>query len=225
MRAKKFSGLTLVCLPFLACSASNNTNVDAHIRLIDGGKMDSGSGSAVCSVAASYGTPNFGSNQQATNYPAAGSGSAATIHQEEWDGLLNETPEVILDISLYEGYGAFETGDIETGTFPLTGSDGVSSTCGACVAIFGNLGSDSVGDFYTANAGTLTLTSVTGTIAGSISNVTLVHVGTDAMDNPTDTPVDSCASSITSATFSSPLAAGSAVGKSPFPIVLHHRYR
>ena len=221
----KLSTFTLVCLPMLACGGDSKTHVDSGIHLADSpGLTDA---PAACTGAASY-APTFGSGaQQAKNYPAAGSGSSATPHEETWLGALNADQDTLV-IQLYQGFGGFGSGDVRTGTFPLTGADGVYSTCGACVFMATNVGSNSFADYYFATAGSLTLTSVTGTLSGSLSGVTLTHVGSDAQGNPSDTAVGDCTSTIASASFSSPLVAGSAAftgSNDGLHVILAHRTR
>jgi hypothetical protein len=199
----------------IACGGSSSPKKpDGKITVVD---SPNGSGSGSCMAAASY-SPNFGSNQRATNFPASGSGSMAVPHIEEWDGPLAQG--TVLDISLFAGFGGFGSGDIRNGTYSITGQDAAYSTCGVCVAIFANITSSgsgsnqtiNVGAYYAADSGSVTLTSTTGTLAGSLSNIHLIHVAKSSQgDFPGDPPaVDSCTSMISSANFSATLAAGSA---------------
>lgn len=201
----------------IACGGSSTPKKpDGKIVVID----SPGSGSGSCAAAASY-SPSFGSNQFAVNYPASGSGSSALPHFEHYQGLLAQG--TLLDIQLFQGYGGFGSGDIRNGTYTISGADAAYSTCGICPTIWANVttsGSGSsatlnVGAYYTAASGTLTLTSTSGSITGSISNMSFQHVATmtDSMGNkfPADPPAaDSCTSMISSANFTATLMAGSA---------------
>jgi len=220
-------------IPLLACGGDSKTP-DANIHVIDGSGgsgSGSGSGSGACTAAASYAV-TFGSNSEAAqNTPATGSGSAATPHEELWLGLLNNDKDELF-IQLYAGYGGFGSGDIRPGTYNLAmNGDDKFSTCGACVLaitdIMGTGSASTFKDYYTAKSGTLTLTSTTGTIAGSMSNIVLQHVTQDAMQNPSDTVADSCTSTIGSAAFSAPLQMGSAAFEGKLEngrLILHGRF-
>lgn len=205
-------GSVTVGATIIACGGSTPKKPDAKVTVID----SPGGGSGSCAAAASY-SPSFGSAQGAVNYPAAGSGSTASPHYEDWDGGLAQG--TILDISLFAGYGGFGSGDIRNGTYTITGADAAYSTCGVCLTILADVtqsGSGSsatfnIGAFYTADSGSITLTNTTGTLAGSLSSVHFIHVGKDSKGNPADPPaVDSCTSMIASGNFSATLMAGSA---------------
>lgn len=85
----------------------------------------------------------------------------------------------VFKLYLIEGRGAFAAG-IATGTFPLSGPETAYATCGACVEIFSDVdASNNFAAFYLARAGSLTLTSVTPRLTGTLSNVTLVHLNDD----------------------------------------------
>ena len=125
--------------------------------------------------------------------------------------LPGSTPD-ILDIELYSTMTDFPA-DITTGTFHLTADDGQYLTCGICILINAKSTVDSSTGaitpqaLYLANSGTLTLTSVadkttgTGTIAGSISNLTFREVTIDS-GTFESTVVGTCTTSLPSLTFS-----------------------
>ena len=219
--AKKFSIAPLLVVPFIACGSSNShtvITVDSH--------LGSGSGSNVtCEAASSY-TPSgaFGSaNSFAVNSPAAGSGSAATIHSEYLDGVLQGSD--ILDITLYAGYGGFGSGDITPGTFGLTGDDADWGLCGICVDVMpGALGSDGRIDYsvpyyashpYIATTGSITFTSTSARLTGSMTGVTFKHFNYDASTFTSSFP-DSCTTTIASASFDDAFEMGSGSGSANF---------
>jgi hypothetical protein len=180
-----------------------------------------------CKAADSY-APTFGSGDQtAEDYPAMGSGADATIHQIYYSAPLDaNTPGDYLFIDFYEQYGGFGSGDIVPGTYTLTGDDAAYSTCGICVTIAADATDSGVDDWYVASGGILTLSSVTTNLTGTLSNVTLRRVITDAEGGPSDAPQGDCASRITSASFDAPLVMGSAAGRvlTGIPVhVLRHR--
>jgi hypothetical protein len=216
---KTFSIVPLLVVPFIACGGGG----DSHTVTIVDSHLGSGSGSGsnvTCEAASSY-TPAgaFGSaNSRAGNSPAAGSGSAATIHFEYLDGTLQGSD--ILDITLYAGYGGFGSGDIANGTYALTGNDADWGLCGICVDVMpGALGSAGI-DFsptyyathaYIATAGSITFTSTTTSLTG----VTFKHFNYDSSAGTSTFP-DSCTTTIASATFDDVLQTGSGSGSANF---------
>jgi hypothetical protein len=98
-------------------------------------------------------------------------------------------------LKLTTGRGVF-AGGLATGTFPITGAEASSSTCGVCVNIIADIVSgQGPTKFYFATSGTVTLTSHSPPI-GTLSNVELVEVDVGG------TPVNSgCTSAITAMSF------------------------
>lgn len=96
------------------------------------------------------------------------------------------------------------------GTYPITGADKNYMTCGICVRMLTNAQTDYADD-YLASAGTVTLTSVSGTtFSGTFANLTMDHVTIgSAADQYLSTVVGDCSSTITSGTFSTTLMMGS----------------
>jgi hypothetical protein len=169
-----------------------------------------------CKGQAMY-TPNFGSDQGATNYPAMGSGSSATGHQLSFAGALDSgTPGDVLYIDLYQDYGAFTGSDIHTGQFTISGDETTYSTCGVCVTIGAPVASDgTVDDWYMATGGIVNLTTITGNLKGSLQNVNFRRVVTKPDnglpgDTPEPGPAGDCTSHISTASFDAPIVAGSA---------------
>lgn len=102
--------------------------------------------------------------------------------------------------------GPFSSG-FQTGTFQLTGAELNYKTCAVCVLIHSNTYLDANGDVdwaddYMATGGTLTLSSVDGSLVGTLTNATFEHV--NIATGGLSTPVgDGCTSSISSASFNS----------------------
>tara|TARA_R110002096_G_scaffold436021_1_gene665218 strand:+ start:89555 stop:90223 length:669 start_codon:yes stop_codon:yes gene_type:complete len=86
------------------------------------------------------------------------------------DSTLDATAPVDLFIvELFAGFAPFEKG-LTTGTFQITGDQTDYNTCGACIGIFANLPDKQAPEMvYTAQSGTLVITSVEGTFAGSFT--------------------------------------------------------
>ena len=80
------------------------------------------------------------------------------------------------------------------------------STCGACVTVGAKVtAAGDVGAYYSARSGVLNLTSVSGRITGTLQNVMLYRVLTDADGNPSDMATFDCESRIASASFDTEL--------------------
>jgi len=228
IRSKTLIAIAAPAVYAFACGGGSTSHVDSGIHLLDmgsGGNPDgSGSGSnpGGCSALTSYSPPAFGSNNSQAQDTAAG---GSNVHEQDFFGVMNSDVDV-LGLSLFANFGGFGSGgDIAPGTYTIQGDDAAWSTCVICVLIATDVGSDGTPkDFYFATSGSVTLTTVTGQLSGSVTGANFIHVGT-SMGQPADPPaVDSCASTISSATFNTPLTAAFTSPAVP-PIVLHHRYR
>ena len=112
------------------------------------------------------------------------------------DGNLDaDASPDLFAIELYKGLGVF-AGGITTGSFPITGAEANYGTCGACVLIYTDFDGTNIVDTYMATGGTLTITSLTPTVTGTVSNATFTHV---TVDDKTfeSTPVGDCDSAAT----------------------------
>lgn len=112
------------------------------------------------------------------------------------DGTLNAdaTPDLI-SIELWKGSGAFTTA-ITTGTFQITGEEANYATCGACALIYTDRSDTGIVDTYMATAGTITITTLTPMISGTIENATFTHVTIDEK-TAESAPVGDCDSAAT----------------------------
>ena len=225
----KFSIFAVAAMPLIPIALACGDDGGGKIKVPDAKVFNDAPPDAptLCTAESSYPTPSFGSNQFATNYPASGSGSSAQPHVISYGGALNADIDA-LRLILFQGYGGFGSGDIRPGTYTITGADTKFSTCGICVLVQTNNMGQTFADWYAATSGTVTLTSTgtngTGTFSGSLSNVSLVHVGKDAMGLPADTTASNCTSTIPTANFTATLMAGSATGKPSDPLALRRRY-
>lgn len=99
-------------------------------------------------------------------------------------------------LKLTAGRGAF-AGGLTTGTFPITGADAASATCGVCVNIIADIVSmQGPTKFYFATSGSVTLTSTSPPV-GTASDLAFVEVGVNG-----DVMPGGCTGAIDSMSFS-----------------------
>src|SRR5262245_5459839 len=163
-----------------------------------GGGTGGGGGSAACLTAANHGA--LGS----VTAPAAVLTDTTYI---DWTLPLEAgTPRDEFNIQLFSGLGVFTTG-FRTGTFTLSGDDLNYGTCGLCVLIYENIDAATTAyrGVYLATSGTVTLTSVSGTLAGGASNLKFQHVNIDQNTSVSTPDSDGCRSAIDSVSFNVPI--------------------
>lgn len=233
MLARKLA-ISLVLLA--ACGGDDGGNT---ITVIDapGGGSGSDASSAACTAASSYTAAltadNAGAETDGSGFDddALQNGTAHVIYS---GGALDSAaaPD-FLEIDLWAGYGVFTGMDISPTTVTIAGEEADLYTCGACVYVYTDLSDDgnggvNVADSYMAQSGTLTLSSVSGTLTGTLTNVVLAHATFD--DNSQTTSVVGDCSTTVSGTFSMPIEQGSsslrASGRpAPLRIGLHRPKR
>lgn len=109
-------------------------------------------------------------------------------------------PVDMLWIDLYEGYGGFTAG-VVPGSYPIAGSDADPIACGACIYVAADVAAEGAARLYLARSGTLTLTSIEGTMAGTLTGASF-----EALDPASGALVPStCTTSIASAIFDEPV--------------------
>lgn len=118
-----------------------------------------------------------------------------------------------LEIQLFNGYGVFQTG-IAPGTYTIEGAELDFQTCGLCVLIRGDVDpttNKGRQDLF-ATGGTVTIDEVgpsgSGRFRGSLEAVTLQHVWIDPNTFHVEPVDDGCTTSIASASWDVPIAAG-----------------
>ena len=141
-----------------------------------GGAGAPGTGGAGGSTAGgASGTAGAGGNAAcltAANHGSLGSKTAPNAVRDSstlltWELPLEAaTPGDTLDLQLFSDLGVFEaSGGFVTGTFQLAGDELNYSTCGLCVLIYENVDANGLyRGVYMATSGTVTLTSVAGTL-------------------------------------------------------------
>ncbi len=128
-------------------------------------------------------------------------GGSQDVYQ--YTGTLNSDPDN-LDIEMYAGFGVFSSG-IHTGTFKLSGAELDYATCGLCVLVQTDSSGGSPTDTYMATGGSVTITSLQPTLAGTLDNVTFTHVNIDPNTFESTSAGDGCNSSIASLAISAPV--------------------
>jgi hypothetical protein len=144
----------------------------------------------------SYGTiASFTSTNAVRTQDGAGNVTIAFL------GALGAGPTAdTLDIQLIQGMGAFAGGPPAAGTYMLTGPETQLSTCGTCVVIEAG----TPRSYFAAQRGTLTIEQLDTSFKASLANVELAHVEVDPMTS-VSTIVDSCTTSITAASWVTPV--------------------
>ena len=118
-----------------------------------------------------------------------------------WLGSLGVGPTAdTLDIQLIQGNGVFAGGAPGAGTYALTGAEAQLSTCGACVVIEAGMPRE----YFAAQSGTLVIDDASTSFKASLANVTLAHVTIDPQTS-VSTIVDTCTTTITSASWDTPI--------------------
>lgn len=108
-------------------------------------------------------------------------------------------PTDTLTVSLWEGFGVFAEG-VTVGDFELTGNEIDPELCGACVGVFADVSTTLEGGLtaevlYMPTGGTMHVTSIDGTLSGSLENVTLDAISLQG------NPVEGCTTAIDSVSF------------------------
>jgi len=166
----------------VACDSDEKPDRVLCAGCVDGGRIDAAP--VVCTASTSYTGVVAGSNTQFAGSDGSTAGSDFSTY---WLGRMDPTsmPD-FLQLTLYAGYGAYSSGTITEGMVQLTGDELAYGTCGACVFLFTDLhsvGSDvEVTDYYMPTGGTVNLTSVTGTLEGTITNLALQHMVISGQD-------------------------------------------
>lgn len=110
-----------------------------------------------------------------------------------------------ISIELWEGFGPFGAG-LRTGTFSITGDDTDYAVCGVCALIATDYDGSTYRDAYMAESGSVTVSSVTGSITGTLSDVSFRHVVLDSLTGEMFDAGTGCSTRIASASFTAPLA-------------------
>jgi hypothetical protein len=111
---------------------------------------------------------------------------------------IDDDPLNLLEVSMWSGTGVFAASEVATGSFDVTGDEADYGSCGVCVALFADVENEASSQLLAATSGTIEITSISGTMAGTLSDLVLVQV-----DGNTYEPVeDGCTTEIPAASFS-----------------------
>lgn len=148
------------------------------------------------------------------NYGALGTKKGQAVADDDgagnqillWEGPIDsQMLPTLLSVQFYAGAGAFKgSTTVKTGTFQIAGQELNFATCGVCVLLFTQVDTKNMtqGPTYLATGGTVKITSVNGTLAATVSNVTFEHVQIDPDTYESTPDADMCQSAITSVAFS-----------------------
>lgn len=159
------ASLPLLCAALAACGGGSGSNdapaVDAGpaADANTNGQADAGTNTVACTV-----VPDF-------KDLGAIDGSVIADAENEYlsiDAVVNVgPPQDLYVIELFGGYGAMTDG-LATGTFTLSGDETNYNTCGVCVSVLAEFDPMTGPTMtYIAQSGTVTITSVEGTFAGT----------------------------------------------------------
>lgn len=165
--------------------ASGDDDDDAGTNVDSGPDIDAPA--VACTAAATYG-------DEALLNPVAQQVNAGLI---VFEGELNaDALPDLFALQLYDGFGVFTDG-IAPGTYEITGDEAQFATCGLCALLITDGGE---ADSYLATSGSVTITSISPNLTGTVTNLTYTHVDID--DNDTSTPSASgCQSDIAALSF------------------------
>jgi hypothetical protein len=144
---------------------------------------------------------------------ATGTGDNATHDQANdfynMSSAINADPDAWV-LQLYAGFGPFTGGAVTTGTFAIAGDDTNFATCGVCGLIAADVpasGTVEITDperWYLAQSGTVTITSLSPNLTGTVTNLVLAHVTLDSATGAS-TVVGDCTSTIGTLSFNAPV--------------------
>ncbi len=199
----KLSSLSplVISLGLAACGGDDGvTPVGTDARTIDAGGIDA---PVVCSVSsAAFGDRGAVTPSICIQDPGEDMASTADDVIVMRAPLQAGSPFDELELDLYAGYGVFMNG-FAPGTYQIAGDELQFATCGLCVFVNTDRDANGYVDDYFATGGTVTITSINGTLAGTVSNLTFEHV---TLAQNESTPVgDGCVTALTGATFTAPL--------------------
>jgi hypothetical protein len=165
---RRASRISLPILLIAACSGSPDPD--------DNGGVDAGSGAdaapRACTVAADLG--QLGARD---GTPMASGTAGSRIVSVSMTVASDTATRDVVFVQLKGGKGAFAGRDPAPGTYPITGAELDYNTCGVCVTVIGDIvAGQGPTQFYFQRAGSVTITSAAGTLAGSVSGLDFLEL-------------------------------------------------
>lgn len=187
-----------------ACSSGGD---DDEVSFADAAETPADAAAAVCTdfAATDLGAldplPNAQAFQAVQQDPPAGNADAKVV-QLLGAAAGGENPDILV-LELWDGYGAFEGGDVVTGEWTIEGPETAVLTCGVCVYLWSDV---TITDGmivasekdYIATAGTVTAESVMTNFTGTASGLSFTEIDTTSeMGTPLAGGCQTAASSVT----------------------------
>lgn len=176
----------------LAVACGGGDDDDDDVTLVDSGNAD-------CPAPAALGSFEPEDGAQALHFtqsPPEGQAADPNVRflSVVADVTQGEPPPELLIIQLWDGFGAFEGGQIAPGDFTFSGPEVTVNTCGVCVFLLANAalvnGQLQFDKQYIATGGSITVEDIgeraggeiTGSYAGTITDLTLSEVDPQSTD-------------------------------------------
>jgi hypothetical protein len=127
-----------------------------------------------CLLSPDYGALGTLPQQRATLRAQQNAPGAVYRLTAQLDAATND----VLVVELWDGYGPFAGGAVAPGTYTLGAADADYDTCGVCILLAADVtpGTTQAVRTLIATGGTITLTSTSTTLAGSLSGVALTEL-------------------------------------------------
>jgi hypothetical protein len=98
----------------------------------------------------------------------------------EYMAELSAAPLNQVEVSLWQGSGAFTNVPVAPGTYVISGEETSYEDCGVCIVLFGDVDStDDARQMLMAQSGTIQVDSITGTMSGTLTDVVFKEVDPD----------------------------------------------
>jgi hypothetical protein len=213
------ASIALTC--FAACGGGDDDDDDDDVSLVDSGN------NADCPAAASLGSFEPSAGAQALHFtqpPPNGQPEDPSLRflSVVADVSGGEDPPDLLVVQLWDGFGAFEGGQIAEGDYTIAGAEATVNGCGICLFMFGDaqlVGGELVfAKQYIATAGSVSIVDIgdranndiTGNYTGSISGLTMTEVDENSQDGSALN--GGCQSSLDEIAWDAPIANGDEAG-------------
>jgi len=186
----------LTTLALAACSGSDETAPEDPGVLPDAGEETIDDVPDNCDLPSTLESPAL-SNMEAIYGNQPGSMGARQVHR--MFAAIDGTETGLLQVELWDDRGVFAGAIGTTGTFTIEGAETDPDTCGVCVFLIGEHLSDGSVATFLAQSGTVTIDQLSGTMSGSVADLTFTEVGLY------NEALGACDASLDGASFSAPI--------------------